>query len=279
MNKNNNTTEETRAIVEQFYKRRSLNDIDGVIDLIADDIKWEIPGDKDLAPWLGNRSSKEEIREFFSLQKQHLESLIFDTNQLVVEGENAVAIGYLSSRMLKTDKVFNSHFMTHFIVKNKQITHYFFSEDSLELVKVLTEDERKIGEQKLKDSLAIDLVKLYFEKTDNRETDVNTLFSEDVEIYYPKFGEAKGRSEINRFIAWTRGFIETLTHEISDFFYIISENRVIVEGTESGILKNGKAFSKTRFCSVFTIKNNLISRMYIYVDPDFAGEDAERFGY
>lgn len=207
MNTNSNiTTEETRAIVEKFYKKRSLNDIDGVIDLLADDIKWEIPGDKNLAPWLGNRSNKEGIREFFSLQKQHVESLIFDTNQLVVEGENAVAVGYLSSRMLKTNKMFNSHFMTHFTVKDKKITHYFFSEDSLELVKVLTKDENRIGDQKTKDSLAIDLVKLYFEKTDKRETDFDTLFSEDVEIYYPKFGEAKGRNQVNRFIAWIRGF-------------------------------------------------------------------------
>lgn len=152
MNKNssNIATEETRTIVELFYKRRLLHDIDGVLDLIADNVQWAIPGDADLAPWLGNRSNKEEIREFFALQKQYLESITFDTNQLVVEGENAVAVGYLSSRMLKTNKLFNSHFMTHFRVKDKKITHYFFSEDSLELVKVLTEDECKIGEQKLK---------------------------------------------------------------------------------------------------------------------------------
>ncbi|QIK53136.1 hypothetical protein G7051_01710 [Dysgonomonas sp. HDW5B] len=80
MNTNSNTTEETRAIVELFYKRRALNDINGVIDLIADNIQWEIRRDKALAPWLGNRSSKEEIRKFFSLQKQYVESLIFDTN-------------------------------------------------------------------------------------------------------------------------------------------------------------------------------------------------------
>lgn len=183
-----------------------------------------------------------------------------------------------NGRLLKTDKVFNRHFMTRFKVKDKKITHYFFSEDSLELVKVLTEDENGIEEQRLKNSPAIDLVKLYFEKTDKRETDIEILFAENVEVYHPKFGETKGRNEINRFIAWIRGFIETLMYEISDFSYIISEDRVMVEGTESGVLKSVKFFSKTHFCSVFTIKENLISRMYIYVNPDFTGEDAERFG-
>jgi len=32
-----------------------------------------------------------------------------------------------------------------------------------------------------------------------------------------------------------------------------------------------------RFCSVFEFRDGKISRMYIYLDPDYAGVDSDRF--
>jgi hypothetical protein len=56
----------------------------------------------------------------------------------------------------------------------------------------------------------------------------------------------------------------------------------VVEGTSSGKLKNGATWKAGEtpaghFVNVFEIKNGKISRMYIYLDPDYAGADKERF--
>lgn len=43
-----------------------------------------------------------------------------------------------------------------------------------------------------------------------------------------------------------------------------------------GIVWPDDKISTGRFCSVFEFTDHLISRMYVYVDPDFASLDVER---
>ena len=56
---------------------------------------------------------------------------------------------------------------------------------------------------------------------------------------------------------------------------------MIVEGTESGATQEGVSWpdhqiSYGKFCNVFGFKGELIKRVHIYVDPDYASEDRER---
>ena len=69
---------------------------------------------------------------------------------------------------------------------------------------------------------------------------------------------------------------------LSEFNYIVGENTVAVEGTTYGADKEGAEWNggKTpggRFCSVFEFRESLISRMHIYLDPDYTGRDRPRF--
>jgi hypothetical protein len=55
-----------------------------------------------------------------------------------------------------------------------------------------------------------------------------------------------------------------------------------VEGTTRGQMKNGKSWAAGttpggRFCNVFQFRGQLISRLHIYLDPDYVSEDAPRF--
>lgn len=54
-------------------------------------------------------------------------------------------------------------------------------------------------------------------------------------------------------------------------------SRVVVEGVEEGELAGGIPFpgqarSGGRMCNVFEFEGNLIKRLHIYADPDFAGQ-------
>lgn len=107
------------------------------------------------------------------------------------------------------------------------------------------------------------------------------LFTEDVELYYPKFGYGTGIDGIISFGQQVRKLVTELYFEMDKFTYIISEHYVIVEGAERGVTQNGIAFpdgivSHGKFCTVFEFENNRIKRMHAYVDPDFGAEDLER---
>ena len=71
-------------------------------------------------------------------------------------------------------------------------------------------------------------------------------------------------------------------HDLSTFTYVVTPDVVVVEGTtrgadlEGGRWRGGET-PGGRFCSVFAFRGPLISRMHIYLDPDYASRDEERF--
>ena len=128
----------------------------------------------------------------------------------------------------------------------------------------------------------IDLTKQYFRKGDAGDQTVLDMFSDNVTLYFPKFGTRSGKAEIVNFIQGLLGNLQSLRHDVDTYRYIAAGNTVVVEGTESGVMKDGASWpvrgrTEGRFCNVFEFEGELISRVHIYVDPDFAGLDRDRF--
>jgi len=124
-------------------------------------------------------------------------------------------------------------------------------------------------------------VQIYFEKIDKGEFDDQyyQLFTEDLELYFPKFEFAFGKEGIKEFGQMINGFVAELSHERKDFKYVISENFVVVEGKENRIHDkkcSDNIISFNKFCNVFEFEGELIKRVHVYLDCDFNSEDTER---
>lgn len=126
-------------------------------------------------------------------------------------------------------------------------------------------------------------VKTYFTKIDAGifDTDYFNLFTEDVELFFPKFGFAKGKDGISKFGQRVGSFLDGIWHDIDNFNYIIAGDYIVVEGNEGGVTKQGKKWpdndvSYGKFCNVFEFDGAKIKRVHIYVDPDFTSNDTER---
>jgi hypothetical protein len=128
-----------------------------------------------------------------------------------------------------------------------------------------------------------EVVLKYFEKIDNGTFDSTyfDLFTEEVELYFPKYGYTKGKEGIKHFGETLGNGLKSLHHDIKNFNIIVSDKYIVVEGQEGGETKEGinwpdnkNSFGK--FCNVFEFEGSLIKRVHIYVDPDFTSEDAKR---
>jgi SnoaL-like domain len=122
----------------------------------------------------------------------------------------------------------------------------------------------------------------YYHRADAGRADTFDLFTDDVEFYFPKFGVGMGKAAFGEFIGGMLSVIQEIAHDISGFRYVVSANVVVVEGTTSGRDHAGNRWAggKTsggRFCSIFEFEGALIKRMYIYLDPDYCGQDSNRF--
>ncbi|CCB76445.1 MULTISPECIES: nuclear transport factor 2 family protein [Streptomycetaceae] len=127
-------TAETRAVVEEFFRRVRDGEPETVGDLFAERIDWYIYG-SDAVPWVGRRTTREEAGQFYTELRGHLETKHFTCRHIVADGVHAVALGDMEQLVKSTGKIFASPFAFHFVVENGLITRYLAFEDSLALAR------------------------------------------------------------------------------------------------------------------------------------------------
>jgi enamine deaminase RidA (YjgF/YER057c/UK114 family) len=129
--------------------------------------------------------------------------------------------------------------------------------------------------------LLINVVETYFRKVGAGDPTLLDLFKDDVDFCFPKFGRQRGKSALMTFGERMTTDLQSIAHDIEHFNYIVAGTTVVVEGQERGVTRAGVSWpdgviSQGRFCSVFEFDGSLISRMHIYVDPDFTSTHIER---
>jgi ketosteroid isomerase-like protein len=103
------------------------------------------------------------------------------------------------------------------------------------------------------------------------------LFDDYAQVYFPKWGVAIGRSEIEKLFGDLSGTVSRIRHHSAYFNVIQQGDMVVVEGTTHGTTATGVEWRTGRWCDVFEIRDFKIQRCYIYLDPDYAGADTERY--
>lgn len=128
------------------------------------------------------------------------------------------------------------------------------------------------------DKQRIAIIRSYFHKVDARDGSLADLFTEDVDVFFPKFGRARGKAALARFGECMGRQLRSLEHDIDGLVFTVAGARIAVEGLERGVTQDGVPWpdgtiSEGRFCNVFEFDGTLISRIFIYVDPDFSSAD------
>jgi hypothetical protein len=110
------------------------------------------------------------------------------------------------------------------------------------------------------------------------------LFAEDAQVYFPKWGLANGKTEIGKLFGDVGATIRSIRHDYAGFNWIFSGSDLLVaEGTSYGEHQDGAwragvpDWGAGRFCDVFEIRDWKIQRLFIYLDPDYAGKDTARY--
>jgi ketosteroid isomerase-like protein len=122
----------------------------------------------------------------------------------------------------------------------------------------------------------------YFRRVDAGRADLLELMTDNIEFWFPKFGIGRGKAAFGEMAAGMGRVFEFVEHDFRTYSFICSGTTLVVEGTTRGQLKTGQSWAAGttpggRFCNVFEFREDLISRVYIYLDPDYVSEDAPRF--
>ena len=112
------------------------------------------------------------------------------------------------------------------------------------------------------------------------------LFDDTAQVYFPKWGVADGRAEIEHMFGDVGQMLPRIKHHYASFNWVFSGSDTIVcEGTSDGEHRDGPwrvddpRWGAGRFCDVFEIRDWRIQRLFIYLDPDYANRDAARYAW
>lgn len=125
------------------------------------------------------------------------------------------------------------------------------------------------------------IVREYFTRVDAGRDDTLDLFTDDFEFYFPKFGVGRGKEAFGDLITGLLTSLERISHPVAEL-RLFGTDVVTVEGLTSGETKDGTTWhgGQTpggRFLSIFEFSGDLISRMFVYTDPDYGSHDKDRF--
>jgi ketosteroid isomerase-like protein len=123
-------SDKTRTTVNELLARLGEGDIAGFAELFAHDAHWEIPGDPEIAPWVGRRKV-DEIPDFFRTIGEHTDRELFDVERIVIDGPHAVLIGRARVVVRATGRTIDTPFAIDIIVNGEgRISRYYMFEDS-----------------------------------------------------------------------------------------------------------------------------------------------------
>lgn len=122
-----------RDFVTHYLQVLSSRDMHAIQNFFAEEVDWYIPGNEDLVSWIGIRSTKDEILDFFDDLWKQTQPLSARIDHILVDGDIAVVCGEFSSKILRSGKILNSIFSIQLTIENNLITRYRFLEDSYAL--------------------------------------------------------------------------------------------------------------------------------------------------
>jgi hypothetical protein len=150
------------------------------------------------------------------------------------------------------------------------------------------EEDRDMTTNTMTDAERQSLVTEYLKAFDNGGVtstggSILDLFAAEAQVYFPKWGIARGKAEIGRCFGDVGGTLKSIVHHYAEFHWVFSGDVVVCEGTSHGEHRDGSwhagepEWGAGRWCDVFEIRDFKIDRVFIYLDPDYAGGDVDRY--
>jgi len=123
-------TQTTSDTVDAFFAAFGSGDAAKIVELFTEESDFRVSG-APTVPWTGERSTKEQLVEFFGLFGKHLTApQSFELTGRVVQGDDAVVMARCVFGVLATGRTFTNHYALHFTVTDGQISRYHMYEDS-----------------------------------------------------------------------------------------------------------------------------------------------------
>ena len=116
-------SEQNVAIVQQAYHNFKTGNIQGLLDLLSEDVTWQLP-EVEGVPLAGKRSGRDGVREFFATVARDQDVLEFEPREAVAQGDKVVSLGDYRWLVKATRREFQSDFVHVFTIRDGKIVAF-----------------------------------------------------------------------------------------------------------------------------------------------------------
>ena len=117
------TIEENTQIVISGYEKFKTGDIEGLLNLFADDIRWEVR-EIENAPFAGSRSGKQAVGEFFGQLAGAEDITRFEPLEFIAQGDKVVVLGDSAATVKATGRSYETDWVHVFHLRDGKIHEF-----------------------------------------------------------------------------------------------------------------------------------------------------------
>ena len=110
-------------IVQKGYECFGSGDVPGLLELLADDVRWSVP-EIENAPFAGSRSGRNAVGEFFTQLVEAEDMTRFEPLEFIAEGDKVVVLGESEATVRSTGKSYQTDWVHVFHVHDGKITEF-----------------------------------------------------------------------------------------------------------------------------------------------------------
>ena len=120
-------TEQSKQLVTGIYEAFGRGDLDTVLNGLADDVNWNLPGP---APYAGVRQGRGGVREFFMELIMAGKIEMFEVDAVIAEGARVVVLGRERCTAVKTGRTFEQRWAHAYTVRDGKVATAHLYEDT-----------------------------------------------------------------------------------------------------------------------------------------------------
>ena len=115
--------QENIKLVHQVYEHFKNGDIKALLNLLSDDIEWQLPEIENV-PFSGKRRGQEQMGQFFASLVDTQEVQHFEPREFIAQGDKVVALGHYAWRVRSTGREFGGDFAHVFTVNEGKVIRF-----------------------------------------------------------------------------------------------------------------------------------------------------------
>jgi ketosteroid isomerase-like protein len=113
-----------RSVVQRAYKSFREGDIDGVLDTLADDVRWCVVAPPDVFPAFGARQGQQGVADYFRLFAETLELRDFSPRRYIAQGDTVMVLGRSEAVVRENGRLLRTDWVHVFTVRGGRIHAY-----------------------------------------------------------------------------------------------------------------------------------------------------------